>query len=289
MSPLLRQPKTLLLSIVIGLLLGGLAFLAWQHLYPASAGDGWSYRVYLDDVRLVSALAKDERGALYVTQEMKAGQGLHFRLEADGTRRQVVANLSKPDGLASLGDGIAISQEEGEQPVLWLRDGKTEALFTGRNIEGLASDGSALYAIEDRPGDGRLLRYDSLTKKLTVLREGVLEGEGVAVCPNGELYYAEKGRRWIKRWRAAGDDEVVLGGLNAPGFILCNEDGLWVAEDATHRARLLLLDSKGALHTVLSHLRSAQTLLPLASGRFLLAEQGRGRILELARETTAAR
>ncbi len=279
----------LLRTILIVLLLGGPVFLAWQHFYPVGAGDGWSYRVYLDDVRLVSALARDGRGAVYVTQEMKTGQGLLFRLAADGTRQRVVGDLSKPDGLAFWRDGIAISQEEGDQPVLWLHDGKTEPLFAGRNIEGLASDGRLLYAIEDRPGDGRLLRYDGLTKKLTELRAGLLEGEGVAVCPDGELYYAEKGRRWIKRWRADGDDQLVLGGLNAPGFILCNEDGLWVAEDATHRARLLLLDNRGALHTVLNHLRSAQTLLPLGSGRFLLAEQGRGRILEITRQTAATR
>ena len=284
-----RRPPARLLATLIGLLVSGLAFLAWQHLYPVSAGEGWSYRVYLDEVRLVSALARDTRGDLYVTQEMKAGNGLLFRLGSDGTRQQVVGKLSKPDGLAAWREGVAISQEEGEQPVLWLRDGRTETLFTGRSVEGLASDGQALYAIEDRPGDGRLLRYDALTKQVTVLREGLLEGEGVALCPNGELYYAEKGHRWIKRWRPQGDDQIVLDGLNAPGFIACTEDGLWVAEDATHRARLLLLDKGGVLHTVLSHLRSAQTLLALEPGRFLLAEQGRGRILEITRQAKATR
>ncbi|MDS4013045.1 MAG: hypothetical protein RKP46_01675 [Candidatus Accumulibacter sp.] len=289
MSSRTLRPKALFLATLVGLLVGGLAFLAWQHLYPVSAGDGWSYRVFHDDLRLVSALAKDARGDLYVTQEMKSGNGLLFRLASDGTRQEVVGKLSKPDGLVAWLNGIAISQEEGEQPVLWLHDGHVETLFTGRSIEGLASDGQALYAIEDRPGDGRLLRYDALSKQVTVLRTGLREGEGVALCPNGELYYAEKGHRWIKRWRPQGDDQIVLGGLNAPGFIACNEDGLWIAEDATHRARLLLLDKDGVLHTVLSHLRSAQTLLPLAPDRFLLAEQGRGRLLEITRQAKAAR
>jgi hypothetical protein len=38
-----------------------------------------------------------------------------------------------------------------------------------------------------------------------------------------------------------GDDRVIAEGLNAPGFVQCTEDGLWITEDATHMARLLLV------------------------------------------------
>ena len=48
-------------------------------------------------------------------------------------------------------------------------------------------------------------------------------------------------------------------------------------------ARLLLMDKSGTQHVVLDHLRSPQTLLPVAPRRYLLAEQGRNRILELNR------
>ena len=115
----------------------------------------------------------------------------------------VLPGLSKPDGLAALGDGIVVAQEEGDHPVLWLHGGKAEALFPGRNVEGVAVDGRYLYAIEDRAGDGRLLRFDTSARMLTVLRDGLSEGEGVAVCPDGQLFYSEKGKGWVKRWRAS--------------------------------------------------------------------------------------
>ena len=88
----------------------------------------------------------------------------------------------------------------------------------------------------------------------------------------------------MKRWRPDGGDELVLGSLNAPGFLMCDDEGLWVTEDATHRARLLLLDHRGgSVQVILRHLRSAQTVLSLAPGRLWIAEQGRGRILEVER------
>jgi hypothetical protein len=45
----------------------------------------------------------------------------------------------------------------------------------------------------------------------------------------------------------------------------------------------LLLDSQGVLHVVPTHLRSAQTVLPTGANRYLVAEQGRHRILEFRR------
>jgi hypothetical protein len=79
----------------------------------------------------------------------------------------------------------------------------------------------------------------------------------------------------------------VLTGLNQPGYLLCNAEGLWITEDATHLARLLRLAPDGQLHTVLSHLRSAQTLIETRPGHYLLAEQGRNRVLSLQRHSTA--
>ena len=277
------SPQSRLLLIAALGLIGGLGFLAWQHLYPVTAAKGWSYRVFLDDVPYVSALAKDRQGVLYVTQELKDQGGSVFTLAADGRRSPLLAGLSKPDGLVPLHDGMVVSQEAGDHPVLWMHAGRSEALFSGTSVEGMASDGEFLYVIEDRAGDGRLLRFDPDSKLLAVLRDGLREAEGIAVCPDGQLYYTEKGHGWIKRWRSDGRDELLLSGLNAPGFLMCNEEGLWVSEDATHLARLLLLDGSGSLQVILRHLRSAQSVLSLAPGHLLIAEQGRARILEIKR------
>ncbi|MCB1942414.1 MAG: hypothetical protein KDI53_10320 [Candidatus Accumulibacter sp.] len=281
-GPTARKLRLVALAFA-GTLAGALGFFSWQHLYPVTAAEGWSYSVLVDAVPSVSALVRDTQGVLYITQELKDERGSVFTLAADGSRKVVIDGLSKPDGLAALLDGVVVSQEAGDHPLLWLHGGKLEALFSGTNVEGVASDGRVLFVIEDRAGDGRLLRFDPQTREVSVLRDGLRAGEGVAVCPNGELFYAEKGKGSVKRWRAGGLDEMVVGGLNAPGFLMCDDEGLWITEDATHQARLLLLDSRGSLQVLLRHLRSAQTVLPLAPGHLLVAEQGRGRVLEVRR------
>ncbi len=285
--PGFRRRRVLALAALGASVLAG--FPAWQHFYPVSAAEGWSYEVYLDELPQVSALAMDAAGALYISLERSNQRGSILRREVNGTLSQALLGLSKPDGLVAFRDGVAIGQEGGDLPVVWLHGGRSEVLFQGRNVESLASDGQVLYAIEDRAGDGRLLRFDPVSRVLTVLRDGLSEGEGVAVCPNGQLFYAEKKKHWVKRWQADGADPVVLENLNAPGFLMCNDEGLWITEDATHRARLLLLERSGKLHTILSGLRSGQTVLPLAPGRLLLAEQGRARVLAVQRKSAVQR
>jgi hypothetical protein len=261
--------------------LGALAFLGWQHFYPVQVAAGWSFKVYRDDIPSVSAMVIDQQGTLFVSQEFKNGLGSVFKLLPNGDRQDVMTNLSKPDGLVLFQGGIAISQEMGETGVFSWRDGRTDPLFTGNNIEGLASDGRDLFAIEDVKHGGRLLQYAQGNKETTALRDDLEEGEGIAVCPDGRLFYTEKKKGWIKNLRPGRDDDVVARGLHDPSFLMCNGAGLWITEDLTHRARLLLLDASGTTHTILSHLRAPQTIIALAPGRYLVAEQGRGRILEL--------
>lgn len=259
-------------------------FLAWQHLFPATASEGWEVKVYMDNVPMVSALARDDSGALYFTREHKDPQGSLLKQLPDGTVVEVMGGLNKPDGLLRFRGGILISQEGGDYSVLWLHDGHAEKLFPGRNIEGIDSNSTHIFAIEDLKIDGRLLQHDPMTGETLSLRSGLVEAEGVAVCPDGRLFYSEKKKGWIKQYRpGAQDDPVAYPGLNAPGFLMCNTEGLWIAEDATHGSRLLLADSSSPPLVILSHLRSAQTVLSLGPGRLLVAEQGRNRILEITR------
>jgi hypothetical protein len=74
----------------------------------------------------------------------------------------------------------------------------------------------------------------------------------------------------------------VQAGVNQAGLLLCTGAGLWSSEDSPHMVRLPL-DPSGQLQVFLPQLRSAQTIIALAPGRYLLAEQGRKRILELKR------
>lgn len=275
-----RSIRSVLVASVV--LLAVLVYFAWQHFFPATAGSGWSFTVYLDDVQMVSALAKDGEGVLHITHELNRQQGSLVKQMPDGTLKEVLAGLDKPDGLVAFQNGLLLTQEGGDYPVLWWHDGILDKLFDGKDIEGIDVDAQAIYAIEDIKSAGRLLRHDLSTGQTLVLRKGLQEAEGVAVCPDGRLFYSEKKQGWVKQYRPGETvDPVILTELKAPGFLMCNPEGLWIAEDATHGARLLLLDPSGNLRTILGHLRSAQMLLSLAPGHLLLAEQGRNRILDI--------
>jgi hypothetical protein len=258
-------------------------FFAWQHFAPVAVTDGWTYRVYENGVPRASALARGKDADLYYSEELPNRQGRIVRRMADGSRREALAGLSKPDGLVAYRGGIAIAQEQGEFPVYWLRDGEISELFVGRQVEGLSTDGRSLYAIEDTQENGRILRYDPDTREVAVLRSGLIKGEGIAVCPDGSVFYAEKGRNRIMRLQVDGADQVIRQNLNKPGFLFCDGEGLWITEDSTHDARLMLLGPDGDLQVIARRLRAAQTFLPLGNDRFLLADQGRNRILELER------
>ena len=280
----IKRHKTGFLLAALAVLVPALSFLAWQRYFPVTVGSGWTLRVYMDDIPMVSALARDDQGALYITREHNKQHGSLFKQRPDGSMQEVMAGLDKPDGLLAFRGGILVSQEGGEYALLWLHDGRVEKLFKGSNIEGIDSDEKYIYAIEDLKSEGRLLQLDLVTGKVAILRGGLRSAEGVAVCPDGRLFYSEKKEGLVKQYRAdAAADPVVHSRLNLPGFLLCNGDGLWIAEDGTQGARLLLAGPSGALQVVLGRLRSAQTVLQLAPGRLLVAEQGRNRILEISR------
>lgn len=268
------------LALGVAVVALGFAYPAWRHFHPVSAAEGWGYREFATDIPMVSALALQADGSLFVTEEFSSRRGSLLRLLPTGERQTVLGELSKPDGLVMFQGGLVVSQEGGSFPVFWLRDGHAEPLFDGNDVEGVATDGQTLYAIEDLPR-GRLLSYQPERRELKVLREGLEEGEGVARCADGRLFYTEKAKGWVKQWQPQGADTLVASGLDAPGFVQCSADGLWITEDATHGARVLLLTPDGRLLMVLAHLRSAQTLIARGDGHYLVAEQGRQRILEL--------
>ncbi|MCO6058834.1 hypothetical protein NG726_19420 [Pseudomonas sp. MOB-449] len=278
--------RWLLATVVLALLLGA-GIPAWRHLYPVTAEPGWNYRIYLDAIERVSALVPDGQGGLYVSQEIQDGKGRLLRTTPNARDGVVESGLSKPDGMVRYRGGVAFSQEQGEHPVFWMNDQGTRQLFTADSVEGLTTDGHYLYAVEDLHGNGRLLRYDPESDSVTTLRSGLDEAEGIASCPDGRLFYTEKARGHVRQLLPDGQDSIVLDDLREPGFLLCNREGLWITEDATHLARVLLLNNQGSLSTVLSHLRSPQTIVEVSPGRYLVAEQGRNRVLELKRRPPA--
>ena len=261
--------------------LSAMGFSAWRHFCPVTASSGWDYGVFHEGITKVSALSYDGE-TVYASQELSDEKGKILRLHTDGSITELQTGLSKPDGQVMYRGGLVTGQEGGKLPVLWLHDGQTEALFEANNAEGITTDGRVLFAIEDTKS-GRLLRYEPESRSLSVLREGLAEGEGLSLCNDGRLFYTEKAKGWVKQWQPEGPDKLVVDGLKAPGFVQCSDDGLWITEDATHGSRLLLLHASGNLQVILRHLRSAQTIVQIAPHHYLLAEQGRNRIIEIHR------
>ena len=272
----------LLLGLCSLIIVVGASIPAWRHYYPATVASGWSLDVVHDDIPMVSALALAADGGLYYSQGFTNAKGSIHHFDANGQSSAVLTGLSKPNGLLHFQGGLVTSQEQGEKSVIWTRNGENIRLFEGFNVEGLATDGKRLYAIEDTT-PGRLLRFDADSNQVSVLREGLDEGEGLSLCADGRLFYSEKAKGVVRLWQADGSDPVVAAGMKDPGFLQCTTDGLWVTEDATHMARVLLLNPQGELQVIVKHLRSAQTLIALSAGSYLFAEQGRKRILQLNR------
>jgi hypothetical protein len=261
-----------------------LGFFAWQSYYPVSAAKGWDVRVVHRDVIKAASLMPLADDSLMVSQELDDAKGSIVRIHPDGTREVLVANLSKPDGLFATRGGWVFSQESANLPVSFLKDGVVTELFKGESVQGLWDDGDDLYAIEDRKPFGRLLRYRWSDQSLSVLRDQVEEGESIVRCTDGRMLYTEKNKGVVRELTEDGSDPVVLADLNKPTFLMCDERGLWINEDSTHRARLLLIDKQGRQQTILSFLKAPQSIVPTGRGTYLLAEGGRDRVLELVPE-----
>ncbi len=271
-------------AVTAALCLATLGFFAWQSFYPVSATSGWNVQVVHRDVPKAASLMPLPDGSLMVSQELDDAKGSIVRIHPDGTREVVVANLSKPDGLFATRGGWVFSQESADLPVSFYKDGVVTELFKGESVQGLWDDGDYLYAIEDRKPAGRLLRYRWSDKSLTVLRDQLQEGESIVRCTDGRMLYTEKQKGVVRELTDDGSDPVVLSHLNQPTFLMCDERGLWINEDATHRARLLLIDKQGRQQTILSFLKAPQSIVPTGRGTYLLAEGGRDRVLELTPE-----
>ncbi|MFJ2983257.1 MULTISPECIES: hypothetical protein [unclassified Pseudomonas] len=291
--PILRQrgPRIALASTA-ALLTATLGFFAWQSFYPVQASKGWDVAVLHRDVAKAASLLPQADGSLLVSRELDDGHGSILKITAQGERVVLIDNLSKPDGMVAAQGGWVFSQEGGHAPVSLSRDGQVTHLFDGESVQGLWNDGDYLYAIEDRKGNGRLMRYQWASGQLDVLRSGLTETEGLTRCADGRLLYTEKGTGKVRALSDDGQDPVVVQGLRHPTFLLCDPRGLWISEDNTHRARLLRVDADGTQHTVLTFLKAPQSIVPDGKGGYLLAEGGRNRVLQLtppAEQSTAQR
>ncbi|MDR6714940.1 hypothetical protein J2W83_004577 [Pseudomonas hunanensis] len=277
----------ILLGTTAAVVVSALGFFAWQSFYPVQAGEGWQVKVLHTSVAKAASLLPLADGSLLVSRELDDGRGSIIKITAQGDRVVLVEGLSKPDGMVAAEGGWVFSQEGGRAPVSLQRDGQITPLFEGESVQGLWNDGEHLYAIEDRRGNGRLMRYDWRSGQLDVLRSGLSETEGLTRCDDGRLLYTEKAAGKIRALSDDGQDPVVVDNLRNPTFLMCDQRGLWISEDSTHRARLLRIDGDGQRHTMLTFLKAPQAIVADGRGGYLLAEGGRNRVLQLTPPVTA--
>lgn len=265
-----------------------LAILAWLRFAPVTVTRGWQYREVQSNLDRIVALERLPDDSVLATLSAKQhpgapGRGQLIRLDIPARRYTVLADgLFKPAGLLAHLGGVVLTQEYPQQPVLLWKDGEVQPLFRLANPESIAAtaDGTWLI-IEDTPG-GRLLQIDprdGYAQK--VLAEGFAAGEGVCSTEGGRVFVVDAKKPDLFELRD-GRMQRIAAPFHKPGFLRCTSDGLWITEDATNNGRLWFYDFR-TFHHIASHLHAPQSVLPDGDG-VLVAEQGRSRLLRLARQ-----
>lgn len=263
-----------------------LAVLAWSRFSPVTAVDGWRYEALPAELDRITSLARMPDGSVLATLSPKQrsgdkGHGLLVRL--DTTQYTVLADgLYKPAGLLPYDGGVIITQEYAEQPVLFWKAGVLQPQLMLVKPESIAVMPSGQWLVIEDAENGRLLRIDPQNKQKTVLFQGFSAGEGLCIGRDQRIFVVDNKGRNLQEYRD-GRMDVVLGGLNGPGFLRCTRDGIWITEDVTNTGRLLYYDYR-ELHVVARHLHSPQSVLEDGENAILVAEQGRSRLLRFTRE-----
>ena len=241
--------------------------------------EAWTFKIFYDGLPEVSGLQIDD-DTVYVTLEARKHDGKIIAI-IDGETSVIVDGLQKPDGLTSSMGALVYTQEFGFSPVYEVVAGESVALFDANGAEGVDSTSNGdVYVIEDRP-NGNLYKYQRATQMVTTLVTGLEKGEGVCVMDSGDVYYAENDQGVVYRIQN-GIISSYLVDLIKPGFLYCDEqsDSIWITEDRGNFGRLLHATAADQVEVIATGLKSPQSIVIRPSGKLLLAEAGRGRILE---------
>lgn len=238
----------------------------------------WQITTAFIDLPEVSGLQIDG-DSVYATLETRKNDGQIVFL-SDGTRTTIVPGLQKPDGLATSLGRLIYTQESGLLPVFELDNGISTRLFDANSAEGVDSTiNGDVFVVEDRK-EGRVLKYERSSGLVTVLASGLDEAEGICVMESGDVFYSEKGKGEVFRIRE-GVIDLYLNDIKSPGYLYCDEatQSIWITEDRHNFGRLLYSSHANDYSVVASGLKSPQSITFSSKNSFLLAEQGRGRIL----------
>ena len=238
----------------------------------------WHVTSAFDHLPEVSGIQIDG-DTVYVTYETRQHDGELVGLKGN-SRFTMVTGLQKPDGLAISLNSLVYTQEFGLAPVIELTDGISTHLFDANGAEEIDStDDGDVYVVEDRE-QGRVLKFERSTRQVSILASGLEEAEGICAMETGDVYFTEKGKGEVYRIRQD-TIELYLKGLSNPGYLYCDEStqSIWITEDRRNFGRLLRSRSAQDYSVIASGLKSPQSIAFHSADSFLLAEQGRDRIL----------
>jgi hypothetical protein len=118
-----------------------------------------------------------------------------------------------------------------------------------------------------------------------VIQSRLVEAEGICVLDAGDVFYTEKVKGEIVRIRN-GVRELYMTGLYKPGYLYCDEEtaSIWITEDRRNFGRLLHSRAPNEYTIVATGLKSPQSIAFSSADSFLLAEQGKDRVLRFDRK-----
>lgn len=262
--------------------------LAWLRFSPVTVASGWKYEVLQGNLDRVTSLARLSDGRLLATLSAKqrAGQpggGQLVQLDTAAGKHTVLADkLYKPDGLMPYKDGVVVTQEFSDQPVLLWNERQIKPVFMLVKPESITATQNGRWLIVEDALNGRLIEFNPQDGKQSILYKGFEAGEGVCVGRNQRIFVVDnKGSDLLEF--VNGEMKKIVSGLNGPGFLRCTDSGIWITEDVTNNGRLLFYDYQN-LHVIARHLHSPQSVLEDSDGSLLVAEQGRSRLLKFSRD-----
>lgn len=152
--------------------------------------------------------------------------GSALGMEMDAAGNLIIADAFK--GLLAIspsGQVTTLTNEVNGTPILYADDLDINAdgiiYFSDASTKfGAEPAGSTLAAslleLMEHGGTGRLLAYDPSTKKTTIIREGYVFSNGVALTESGDILVNETGTYQVHRVSPNGDSRVIMD--NLPGF-----------------------------------------------------------------------
>ena len=261
--------------------------LAWLRFSPVTVAADWKCDVLQENLDRITSLARLSDGRLLGTLSAKQrtgqpGSGQLVQLDIARGKYKVLADkLYKPNGLMPYQDGVVVTQEFSDQPVLLWNERQIKPVFMLVKPESITATQNGRWLIVEDAMNGRLIEFDPQGEKQSILYKGFEAGEGVCVGRDQRIFVVDNKGVDLLEFVNGGMKKTV-GDLNGPGFLHCTDSGIWITEDVTNNGRLLFYDYQN-LHVIARHLHSPQSVLEDGDNGVLVAEQGRSRLLRFSK------